>query len=156
MKINLLINGKHILAGYINIDPLAVDGDGKIAADISNLDATIDDGEADEIIADSILDYFPYRNTASIVGNWVKKLRKGGKLILVCPNIYEVARQLMRREITETQANELIYDGRGEDWQLKKNLYSVTTMEEMLKSMGMKTISKKLVNHKHMLTAEKV
>jgi hypothetical protein len=155
-KVNLLLEGIHVLADHLNIDPFAQDGDGKIGGDITNLDHTIDDGELEEIVADSVLEYFPPNIIGAIVDNWVKKLQKGGKLTVISPDIYEIARGIMRHEISEDKANELLFGMQEKDWQLKKNAFSTAKIEQLLAAFGMKITSKRFSGHKVMITAEKV
>lgn len=156
MKANLLINGNIVMAGYINIDPYAKEGDGKISGDVSNLDHSIDDGELDEIVADSVIEYFGSNIVGSILNNWINKLVRGGKMTITTPDIYEVARSIMRREISEDDANKIIFGTNENNDLFKKNILSINRIEQLLLALGMKILSKRILGYKITIVAEKL
>ncbi len=155
-KANLLLNGTNVLAGYYNIDPFAKDGEGKILGDITNLDEIVDNGELDEILAHSVLEYFEIKLVDSIVKNWVSKLERGGKITITVPDLYEITKLIVRREVNEYQANRLLFGNQDEKWQLRKNCFTIPTLEHMLVTAGTKVVSKRFVGMNASITAEKL
>lgn len=156
MKANLLINGRTVLAGYLNIDPLAKEGDGKIVGDITDLSHTIDDDELDELIADSVLEYFGLTIVGGILRNWIAKLKKGGRLVITSPDIYEIARAIMRRDISEDDANVLLFGSQENEGVFKRNAFSMEKIEGLLTYLGMKITSKHFLTYKLVIVAEKL
>lgn len=156
MKVNLLINGTNVLGGYLNIDPYAKEGDGKILGDITNLDHCVDDDELEELVADSILEYFGLNIVGGIIKNWVDKLQKGGKITLVCPDIYEIAKAISRRDLSEDEANILLFGPQDKEGVFKRNVYSMEKIEQILTYLNVKITSKKFLGFKLVITGEKM
>ena len=80
--------GDKILPGYINIDT-AAERKGKkpdIVADIKNL-KNIKTSIADEILAVHVIEHFYYWEVIPLLAGWRRILKKGGKLIIECPNL---------------------------------------------------------------------
>jgi hypothetical protein len=155
-KANLLLNGTNVLAGYYNIDPFAKDGEGKIRGDISNLDEIVDDGELDEILADSVLEYYEIKLVNGIVQNWVNKLERGGKITITVPDLYEICKSIVRREVNEHEANILLYGTQEEKWKLRKNAFTIPKIEHLLTTLGTKIVAKKFSGTNASVTAEKL
>lgn len=156
MKANLLIDGTEVLAGYTNIDPFAKEGDGKVKGDISNLDHSFDDDELEEIIADSVLEYYGVNMIGNVLKNWIVKLQKGGRLVITVPDIYEIARAIMRRDISEDDANVLLFGPQDDEAKTKKNAFSMEKVEYLLTYLNMKVITKRFNAFKLVIVAEKL
>jgi hypothetical protein len=140
----------------MNVDPFTKDGDGKILGEVTNLDELVDDSEAEEIVADTVLDYFQMQLVPGIISNWVKKLKRGGRLAITAPDLYEIAKASMKRDISEMETNRLLFGNQEKDWQIKKNAFSIGRLEELMAENGLKIISKKFVSYKVVLIGEKV
>lgn len=155
-KANLLVNNNTVLNGYVNIDPYAVEGDGKIQGDVTDLSHCIDDDELDELVADSVLEYFGAAMVPQVLSNWVRKIKKGGKIVISTPDIYEIARGIVRRDISEDDANILLFGTQDKDGSFKRNAYSMKKVEQLLSQLGMSVTSRRFVTYKLVITAEKV
>ena len=92
MKLNLLWGTGHPLSGYTNIDPHSYNKEGIVNGDITKLDEFVEDSEATEILATNIIDYLPYYIVGSTISAWVKKLRRGGKIIIGGVEIQELCK----------------------------------------------------------------
>ena len=81
MKINLTFDSKYNLSGYTNIDPFPLPKENDtLLCHPENLDLVINDGEADEIIANMVLNHIEYKKIESCLNNWCKKLSHNGTL----------------------------------------------------------------------------
>ena len=96
MRINLLLNNKeNIRQGYLNIDPFADEKDDRVKGDCINLDKYVCDGEAEEIVAYNILEYYPSESISQIMPNWLKKLSHKGIVVIACTDIDLIAKAII-------------------------------------------------------------
>ena len=84
IKLNLGC-GALYLNGFINCDIRKDVGADKVF-DMSK-GMPFDDGEADEIMAQDILEHFGFRETEKMLTEWKRVLKKGGLLTVQVPNI---------------------------------------------------------------------
>ena len=158
MKVNLLIdNPGDVRSGYLNIDPIAEPGDvnGRIKGDIGNLSEHVDAGEADEIVALDILDYFPTNTVDIVLNNWLTRLRHGGRLTMSVVDIREVARGVLAGNLSPNDYNELLYGKQEQPWQFKKSIYTLNQIAEVLANLGFKILSKRIQNLRAVITIER-
>lgn len=159
MKINLLLdNTGDVRSGYINIDPFAPDNDaaGRLKGDISNLDHVVDDGEAIEIIALEVLDYFPGHQADAILTNWLKKLARSGRLTLSVVDVREVARAICANEMSPEDINEHLHGKQEKPWQYRKSAYTLTQIAEVLGNLGYKILARRVQNFRAVITVERI
>lgn len=146
-KINLLIDEKDsVLNGYINIDPFADGTDSRIQGDISNLDHLVDDAEADEIIAKDIIGFFEINRVDSIIDNWLKKLAKGGKLILYFLDLESCVQAYIEGKINHEQLNRLVYGDQNKAWNFRNNSLFLIESCDIFKNKGYKILKSSIVN----------
>lgn len=86
MRLNLGAGDK-ILPGYCNVDvaPSRRGQKPDVLCDLHKL--TFDDGAADEILAVHVVEHFWRWEVVDILREWLRVLRRGGKMILECPNL---------------------------------------------------------------------
>lgn len=95
IKLNLGCGDK-ILPGYINID-VAGTRSGKhpdLLSDLRNL-STIPDNVADEVLSVHVIEHFYQWESLSVVQEWVRVLKPGGKIIIECPNLLSAAQEFL-------------------------------------------------------------
>lgn len=162
MRINLLLdNPGSVINDYINIDSFADGKDSRIVGDVISL--SNDDGEiccfgeADEIIAKDILEYFGPSQIDNVINTWCKKLKIGGKLILSSVDIESIARGIVYGNINNVQhLNELIYGKQEQTWQIKKCAFSLHIIVPMLEGRGMKVLKKLEHDFRFIVVAERI
>jgi len=88
--------GDKILPGYINVDTVSQRGLKKpdLIADIRDL-KDIKTSVADEILSVHVIEHFYYWEVASLLTNWKRILKPGGKIILECPNLLYACQMLL-------------------------------------------------------------
>lgn len=133
MKINLLLDNKQdILNGFLNIDPFA-EKDDRVKGDVSNLDFICDNGEAEIIIANNILEYFHFDKVDGILNHWLSKLKVGGTLVITIYDIDELSRLFYLNRINMDEFNNLVFGKQKKGWDCKKcalNLFNLTLVLE--------------------------
>jgi len=90
--------GDKLLDGYINIDvaPSRKGAIPDIVADLRNI--PLDPETADEILAVHVIEHFYLWEARKVLVHWQGLLKRGGTIILECPNILTAARSLVNDE----------------------------------------------------------
>lgn len=146
VKLNLLLNDeKKLLNSHKNISVFKLQNKYNldyVEGEINNLDWIVENGEVDEIIADCILEYFPFNQIYHLLDNWCKKLSLTGKIVLVGTDVRELARLITFDEIKPDEFYPALYGKQVENWETKKSCTSVNDMISLLRSLNM-VITKK-------------
>lgn len=150
MKLQLSVN-KSPLNGYLNLDPAPVDSDSQPAytGTFKDLSALVEISECTEILADEVLDYISTKDTFVVVEYWSKLLRHGGKLIIGGTDLYEVSKAVVNQTLNIREANEILH-GIGVE---RINQMSILDLCEILKSVGLKIMSKRINGFQMVVTA---
>jgi len=152
MKIRITVGAKEKLNGYLNVDPISKFDD--LSVDIRNLDDVVSDAECTEIISEGVIDFLSREDFVLSINNWVKKMRHGGKIIIISIDALETAKSLFRNKINIETFNNLIHGGFSAGWDV---FLSHTTLEELsglLESLGL-TITKKRINGLNLIVEAK-
>jgi len=89
--------GDKILNGYVNVD-IVVERAGKqpdINCDIKKLNIFPDD-YADEVLAVHVIEHFWRWEVNSVLIEWFRVLKPGGKIILECPNLISACQEFLK------------------------------------------------------------
>lgn len=149
MKANLILdNDKTILNGYINIDPFTKNANGQdiILGDVVTLDYIFDDGELDQLIARHILEYFPINSQASILHNWLKKIKRGGEFVYEQTDFESVCLAFAEGKIGATDTQKLLFGSQEKNWNIKKSGLSLLPLVEFLEGSNFKVMQKRWEN----------
>jgi len=107
IKLNIGCGNKK-LDGFINID-IREDVRPDIVLDVSYLDG-IKDGTIDYILASHVLEHFPHWLTETILKEWIKKIKIGGVLELVVPDIKASVKKLFNDKTFDVGIREIYGD----------------------------------------------
>ena len=133
MKINIVADKSQSKGDYTNI---LIDDN-----IINELNSAADDGEATEIVFHESLCCI----TSSLIINTIqaaaRKLSRGGKLIIVDWDAYEIAMRFTRNRIQIEEFNGLIYGQRG---QRKATLTIFGLVNHITKNLGLKCMKRRL------------
>ena len=150
MKLQLSVN-KAPLNGYLNLDhsPVRPEEQPAYTGTFGDLSALVEISECKEILADEILDFISAKDTFVILEYWSKLLRHGGYLIVGGTDLYEVSKAVSNQTLNIREANEILH---GID--IKRiNQMSIVDLCELLKSLGLKIMSKRINGFKMVVTA---
>lgn len=136
MKINISNNQSYQLNEYLQL--CTIPRDGFKQCDITNLDALVCDGEAEEIIIDHALSYVDITKLESTIGHLVKKLSHQGKIIITDYDINEVARKFNEYRISLYEFNICVHG--YIPGSPRQSSFSMNTIQEFLKKYRIKII----------------
>lgn len=161
MKVNLLLNNPAGLRnGYTNIDAFASKDDSRILGNITNFtdevgNEIVCDGEAEEIVANEILEYFSYGEIEYTLNIWIKKLSLEGILTISAIDFEEVARAITFGNLhNAVQLNELLH-GKPEDKLVKRAILCVSILRELLEKRGLHILKVLNENFRCIIVAQK-
>lgn len=140
MRVNLLLNEPPIV-GYTNIDvAIPTSTEDKIAGNVFNLDALVDDGECDEIIARNIINLCPVKDVGKVVKNWVNKLQHGGTLTVGTVDLKELSRAVHLGVVDVPTATQVLFGDQENIW--RKSVMDIEILEALMERYGLKVINK--------------
>ncbi|HEX5186263.1 MAG TPA: hypothetical protein VFV86_05175 [Nitrososphaeraceae archaeon] len=144
MRVNLLLDDdRHILSGFLNLDPFATGKDERVVSDINNFDKYVDDAEAEVLIARHILCWFPTNQVAPILHYWFKKIKLGGVLIIEECDFENIAFHITDGSLGLGDAQKLLWGPQDKQWNMKKSGLSVLSLAEYLENSNFKILKKR-------------
>ncbi len=117
------------------------------------IDKYLDDGEAEEIKLDGVLDFLQGRKLEGLVSGLTKKLKIGGKLTFLFTDIYTCCREYTFQRITWDQLNDLIHGNKGGP--KKEMAIGLHDLATHLQSIGLKIVLKRLNGFQAIVSAER-
>jgi predicted SAM-dependent methyltransferase len=153
MKLNL---GSNTIRynGFLNVDirdvPYSVD----IVDDVSVLNG-IPDGSVDEIKSEAILEHFAPDRTLDVIKVWVRKLEKGGKILIMVPD----GELIFNRYLQDGKWDKLVHSMFGNmelmrEWHGKEaelymhhTLFSKQSLWKQMEQAGLKDIKEAPARH---------
>lgn len=109
-----------------------------IINDIKIIDVLVEDGEADTIIVDDFINQFTYFDAGNVLNKIISKLRIGGEIIILQPEIEIAAQRLSRGHINIETFNNLMFTGSN------NNFLSLEIIETLLKNAGIEITFKNI------------
>jgi len=131
------------LANCLVISPL-------LGKNIRNLE-DVADSECDEIYC-NILEKMPISEVASVIKNYTKKLRHGGKIIFEGTDLVQMCLSIINRTTTIFDANNIIYGG-PESWNLNLSMICASDISAVLTQLGLKITKRALYAGKYTVEA---
>lgn len=153
MKLNLGC-GNDLRNGYVNIDITPINNiDRQI--DVRNLDDVCNDESVDEILASNILNMIPFREVISVLQHWTDKLKPGGSLTIVVPDIVELSKALLNGQLKSDHFILQTYGNQEHEHDFNKTSFDTVLVESILEKVKLQVTSKRIVNATIVMTAEK-
>lgn len=140
MKVNLLMNSGDVLSGYTNVDPLNF-APNKTFAPLDNLDKVVFTGEAKEIRANGILQYYSVAAGRKLMAHWASKLEHNGTLSITVPNGNELLRNYISGKNTNDELNTQLFGPQEYPWQTFRSLWTMSELVAVTKSLGLILLS---------------
>lgn len=138
MKLNLIRDKNQELTGYTTV-----------SSQFDNLDTLlVDDGEAEEIRAVGVLSLYISVDAEKVVNHWIRKLKHGGKLTVICPDIFDISLAINSGAMSIATANQLLYNE-------QRSCVSLTIVEDMFVATGLNIITKRINDYHFTITGER-
>lgn len=129
--------------GWVNVDFRELPGV-DLVHDLSN-PLPFEDGVADGIVAQDLLEHFPANKTHELLKDWFRVLKKGGLLELRVPDMYEIAYQIVNRgrwPFKDSELMELIYGSQDFNGNQHKHGFTNQMLRDALFVAGFSQITK--------------
>lgn len=152
MKLFVTIN-KEPINTYITVDPFG--GSNKIAIDHRNLDQACSTNECMEIYAPEILDHVHFTELDNFIKHYISKLRHGGRLIIGGTDIRDIAKKIIKDELSINDVNNLFFGMSPMNWLSKTGSYTMHDIVNLLKQNGLKIVKQKCDDIKYIIEAKR-
>jgi DNA-binding Xre family transcriptional regulator len=103
MKLHIHLNQQE-LSGFKNIN-VATEN-----IDLGNLDSICGAAECTEIVIKDILRFMGYEQVSLVINHLASRLRHGGKMTLIFPDINSILRTYNNGEISEKDLNSILFN----------------------------------------------
>jgi hypothetical protein len=140
MKLYININTPP-LSGYTTVDPAG--GIAKKTIDHRNLDPVCETNECTEIYAPYILNHIHFTDLDRVLTHYITKLRHGGVLRIGGTDVRDVAKKIIKDELTIQQANDLMYGANSFNWVNHCGAYAMHDIVDFLRSKNLKVTAQK-------------
>ena len=124
--------------GYIHMDIRKLPHI-EIVGDCTKLDMC-EDESIDEIYTCHLIEHFCWRDIPSIIKEWYRVLKKGGKLIINCPNLKLFCTLWTNGFFSDAQALRSIYGNQDYKENFHKAGFSIGTLSYLLINIGFKNV----------------
>jgi hypothetical protein len=152
MKVNLLQDSSDIRQGYKNIDPLGALSKEVIRDSLKEL-TSVDDGEAEEIVALDVVDYYTPEEAIKMIQTWAKKIAHGGTLTVGFTDIYRLTKSIVNRAYDFEEANVRLHGKQDKPWHVRRCTLSMDFVSVILTTVGFKILFKRFDNEKGIIKA---
>ena len=152
MKVNIIING-HALSGYTNIDPHGFGDDSKVLGDVSNIDEHVENSEAREILAHDVINFLPYEQIDSVISDWVKKLRHGGKIVILGKDLWHLCKAYSQKLVSTEQFNSALFGEQSHSGDYRLSHITMPELAMKLEALGLKVVKKRVNGYEMVVEA---
>ncbi len=126
--------GRDIKKGYINIDMVKSRGVDYIGS-VEKL--PLPDLSVDEIYARDVIEHFSHHQIESILCHWITKLKFGGRLYLMTPNLLTIAQMIVNNEAPANELVRKLYGGQDFPSNYHYSAFEPVGMKSLLEKHGM-------------------
>ena len=115
--------------------------DAKMGHDVRHLE--YEDESVDEIRASHILEHFSYREVSSVLGEWLRVLKMGGKIRLAVPD-----RDWIDAHPDDPGAEAFLMGGHADTLDVHKSTFNKARLSDIMKRSGLEEINEWESDHK--------
>jgi len=153
MKIRITVGENDKLNGYVNIDPITKIGG--LSIDVRDISEVVSDSECVELISEDVIDYLEKEQSIQALSGWIKKIRRGGKIIVTSIDAYAVAKSFYRKEIDIATFNKIIHGSFSAPWDVRLSHTTIEELCDLFQSKGLKVTKKRINGIKLIVEAER-
>ena len=147
MKLNLLMGAPgDVRSGYLNVDPLADGGDGRVDCKLDDLSPVVDANECQEIVALDVVDRFSTAEADAAMSHWLSRLARGGTLAVGCVDVGEVARLFRADLLSLEDVNTLLHGEQDGPGRFRLCSLTLARLAAALEGKGMKIMSRRVTD----------
>lgn len=140
MKLNIVTYGKPT-EGYININLFTQD-----------INQEVLQAECEHIVLEDVIGYVKYEELFTFFSQICSKLRHNGKLTIIDFDIIQVSKAFISTEIDQEEFNRIVF-GDFNTENRKRSIIDLGILCDILDSMGLKIIYKKLSTSRFIVEA---
>lgn len=121
---------------FINID---IRGEVKpdLVWDLGKIPYPYENSAIDEIIAKDILEHFPFKAIESLLKEWYRLLKKGGKIYIQAPDLEYIAKEvILNRKYSCKEISFWIYGEQDYPTNFHKTGFTIPTLKFLLEEVG--------------------
>lgn len=111
----------------------------EILADTRKL--SFDSNTVSEVRNAHLVEHFTRMEINEVMGEWIRVLRVGGILRIICPDFKQISEQISRGEISEEQALLWVYGGQDYQYNFHYWGYTPTTLVNKFKELGLENVT---------------
>lgn len=148
----LRLTNHDLLSGYFNLSPLFKENELGIQGakvnffELKEVEQYIENSSCKEIIAESVLDYCPYNHGGDFISYFVKKLRKGGKLVIGGTDSLVLAKNYVNGQLTHEEFNVLAYGTQETVFDIKRGLFTIREIDKFINELNLTVLKVNLDN----------
>lgn len=133
LKVNLGAGDKS-RSEFLNVDQRSIEGI-DIRADVRHL--PFEDGQLAELYCAHLIEHFTDAEMRSrILPYWFRLLRRGGKLVVVCPDADAMIRAWLAGKMKYDDLREVTFGGQEYEGNTHYNMFTPESLEQLLTSIG--------------------
>lgn len=97
------------------------------------------DGAVDHLYSQECLEHFPWRETAAVVGEWCRLVKRGGTIRIEVPDFLMACQQVLTTDTEEMDfaIQQIIFGGEENQWDFHYTGLTPRTLSRHLENCGM-------------------
>ncbi len=132
MKLNIGGAAGPALEGFSVVDK----ANGDEACPLTLLGMPIEDNSCDEVYASHILEHFPQKEIQSVVDEWARVLKPGGRIRIAVPDISKIAQKIVDKE-QGLPISGYIYGAQSDETNYHKAAFNEPTLKLIMERAGL-------------------
>jgi predicted SAM-dependent methyltransferase len=149
--------GPDIRPGWLNVDarPLQSESESFLCCELLLIHHYIEEGCADEVLAQDILEHFSWRDMATLLARLAAILKSGGRLVVQSPDLDGIVEAYQRGSLSHAEAQRLIFGDQTYPQNLHRNIWSLDEARVRLTDAGLTVESVERVGYNVLARAVK-
>jgi len=118
--------GADIREGWLNVDarPVQPDSESFLCCELLKIHRYVEDGCADEVLAQDILEHFSWRDLPTLITRLTALLKPGGRLVVQSPDLDAILDAYRSGALSHEEAQRLLYGDQTYPQNTHRNIWS--------------------------------